>query len=132
MFKIVSSIVLCSFVLVGCLVPTSEIDVSTTAFNSPLVVKSNLQYLPLVRKDYVSIDPNCFSSEGEEYIAEQLTTHPLQKRPSLTCDARLANAAQFRADYISINLWFEHCDPTGYCPNDVVRDFGYELPKIHI
>ena len=54
---------------------------------------------------------------------------PWQERTTLQIDARLMDAAQYRANDMAFTHHFSHESPRGMWPNRVVRACGYKLPE---
>jgi uncharacterized protein YkwD len=58
-----------------------------------------------------------------------LRNHPDQRRPSLTCDPLLEQVAQEHARDMAERGYFDHINPDGLGPNELVRRAGYRLPS---
>ncbi len=83
-------------------------------------------YLPLVARGNA-----CGFNAAEERIAQLMSSSPEQQRPSVTCNATLAQVARERAGDMARRGYFSHVNPDGFGPNYLVTQAGYVLPAYY-
>ncbi|NJK80781.1 MAG: hypothetical protein HC876_19960 [Chloroflexaceae bacterium] len=69
----------------------------------------------------------CAPEEREAAIAEQMHTHPDQGRATMSCHPILEEVAREMAADMATRNYFDHINPEGLGPNELVRMAGYPL-----
>lgn len=73
----------------------------------------------------------CDLNREESALARQLTESRLQRRGHLVCNPRLVAFARARARDFAERGYFSHVTPDRVGPNDLLRNWGYELPDYY-
>lgn len=76
-------------------------------------------------------EPACEPSSQEAEFEALFRTDPNQTRTTIDCDAVLSAVAQLRAQDMADRAYFDHVNPDGIGPNQLVRDAGYQLPSYY-
>jgi uncharacterized protein YkwD len=111
---------------------------------SPLAAQSsekssgNALYIPVAMNDANNATatntlaaPPCQLSAEEQQFFDLMKANPEQKRPTLVCNAILAQVARARAQDMADRNYFSHVNPDGYGPNYLVTAAGYTLPAFY-
>ncbi|NJL06540.1 MAG: hypothetical protein HC911_16875 [Chloroflexaceae bacterium] len=94
--------------------------------DEPPAADNRTQYLPLIVRAEPPA-PACAPVPEEAELAARMQTHPDQKRPFLVCDPTLERIAREMAQDMSVRDFFNHVNPDGIGPNELVRRGGYPL-----
>ena len=84
-------------------------------------------YLPFASKQ----SDSCYLSEAERKLAALFQSSPQQQRATPTCHPILAQVARARAMDMAQHNYFDHVNPNGDGPNELVKQAGYELPTYY-
>lgn len=110
---------------------------------SPLAAQSvdgnsNALFIPVAMNDATNatatstlVAPPCQLNAEEQQIFDQMRENSEQKRPTLVCNAILAQVARARAQDMADRNYFGHVNPDGYGPNYLVVAAGYSLPDFY-
>ncbi len=77
------------------------------------------------------VTPPCQLNTEEQKILDLMQASSEQKRPTLVCNAILAQVARARAQDMADRNYFGHVNPDGYGPNYLVVAAGYTLPDFY-
>lgn len=91
-------------------------------------------YLPMMASNAgVVVTPvqTCELNAEESAILQMMQEHPDQGRAQVNCNPILAEVARARAEDMAKRRYFDHVDPDGCGPNQLVTEAGFKLPDYY-